>query len=128
MRWKDRHNYGEGEEDEVNWMRRMRRDRFFRKCKKRSGEEEVRKMRRIKRMRRDQFFRKCKKRSDEEEVRRMRRIRRMRMRKDRFSLRFNPWPVHSKKNKPNRPTVACFVTTKLHNFILHNFIPHNFIL
>ena len=63
MRGKDRHNYGEEEEDEVRWMRRMRRDRFFRKCKKRSGEEEVR---------------------------RMRRIRRMRMRKDRFSLRFNP--------------------------------------
>ena len=69
MRGKDRHNYGEGEEDEVRWMRRMRRDQFFRKCKKRSGEEEVR------------------------------RIRRMRMKKDRFSLRFksfrfNPWPVH----------------------------------
>ena len=63
MRGKDRHNYGEEEEDEVRWMRRMRRDRFFRKCKTRSGEEEVR---------------------------RMRRIRRMRMRKDRFSLRFNP--------------------------------------
>ena len=39
MRGKDRHNYGEEEEDEVRWMRRMRRDRFFRKCRKRSGEE-----------------------------------------------------------------------------------------
>ena len=60
MRGKDRHNYGEEEEDEVRWMRRMRRDQVFRRCKKRSGEEEVRRMRR------------------------------MRMRKDRFSLRFNP--------------------------------------
>ena len=63
MGGKDRHNYGEEEEDEVKWMRRMRSDQFFRKCKKRSGEEEVR---------------------------RMRRIRRMRMRINRFSLRFNP--------------------------------------
>ena len=51
MRGKDRHNYGEEEEDEVRWMRRMRRDRFFRKCRKRSGEEkedEVWKMRMMK--------------------------------------------------------------------------------
>ena len=39
-RQKDRHNYGEEEEDKVRWMRRMRKDRFFRKCRKRSGEEE----------------------------------------------------------------------------------------
>ena len=45
MRGKDRHNYGEGEEDEVRWMRRMKRDRFFRKCKKRSSEKEVRRIR-----------------------------------------------------------------------------------
>ena len=51
MRGKDRHNYGEEEEDEVRWMRRMRRDRFFRNCKKRSDEEEVRRMRRIRRLR-----------------------------------------------------------------------------
>ena len=62
---KDRQNYGEEEEDEVRWMRRirMRRDRFFRKCRRRSGEEE-------------------------DEVRWMKRMRRMR--KDQFSLRFNP--------------------------------------
>ena len=28
MRGKDRHNYGEEEEDEVRWMRRMRRIRM----------------------------------------------------------------------------------------------------
>merc|ERR1711911_341668 len=60
---KDRNNCSEEEEDKVMWMRRMRRDQFFRKCRKKSGEEE------------------------EDEVLKMRRIR---MRKDRFSLRYNP--------------------------------------
>ena len=59
----DRNNCRKEEEDKVKWMRRMRKDRFFRKCRKRSGEEE------------------------EDEVWKMRR---MRMRKDRFSLRYNP--------------------------------------
>ena len=43
--------------DMVRWMRKMRKNRFFRKCRKRSGEgeeEEVLKTRRKKR-RKDQF-------------------------------------------------------------------------
>ena len=54
-----RNNCSEEEEDKV-W--RMRRDRFFRKCRKRSGK-------------------------DEEDVSKMRR---MRMRKDQYSFRYNP--------------------------------------
>ena len=56
----DRNNCRKEEEENVKWMRRMRKDRFFRKCRKKSGEKE------------------------EDEVWKMR------MRKDRFSLRYNP--------------------------------------
>ena len=44
---KDKHKYGEKEEDKVGWMR-MRSDWFFKKCKWKNGEEEVVKKKRIK--------------------------------------------------------------------------------
>ena len=56
----DRNNCRKEEKDKVKWMRRMRKDRFFRKCRKRSGEEE-----------KDEVWK----------------MRRMRIRKNRFSLR-----------------------------------------
>ena len=36
----DRNNCRKEEEENVKWMRRMRKDRFFRKCRKKSGEKE----------------------------------------------------------------------------------------
>ena len=38
----DRKNCSEEEEDKVRWMRRMRRDRFFRKCRKKVKKKRMR--------------------------------------------------------------------------------------